>query len=352
MNTVVSRPEVGQPVCIAVDVSRSKWVYAIRWGGQEHRRLSTPGELHHLQVLVNEYRGGPLQVAYEACGFGYEIAWWLQEQRVDVIVVAPSTVERTPGTHVKTDRRDAGSLALKLERGMLKRTYIPDRRTHQDRQLSRTYALALTDRKRAQARVRSMLQEHGRIGPHPQAGWTVYAQWVARQPLPAPIERSVQEVLALRETALGASRRLKAALLTLAHTPAYAPVVRALSRQAGIGEFTAIRLVLELGDIGRFATAASFVHYLGLTPSEYSSGEVVQRGTLLKCGPRHVRAWLIQCAWASQRGRGPDSELQACYARLLPRTGAKRAIVAVARRLALRVRARWLAALPLPAAAA
>jgi transposase len=121
----------------------------------------------------------------------------------------------------------------------------------------------------------------------------------------------------------------------------YAPVVRGLEAQAGVGAFTAIRLVLELGDIRRFRTAGSFPRYLGLTPSEYSTGVTERRGHITKCGPRFVRAWLIQCAWMCVRS-GHDARLRAVFERLAPRIGKKRAIVAVARRLALRLRARWL----------
>jgi transposase len=115
-----------------------------------------------------------------------------------------------------------------------------------------------------------------------------------------------------------------------------------LSAQRGVSWFTAIRLQLEIGDITRFSTADSFVHYLGLTPSEYTSGDLVHRGAVLKCGPGQIRAWLIECAWVAVRGPAADPELQATFERLAPRIGRKRAIVAATRRLALRLRARWL----------
>ena len=104
-------PQEAQDVYIGVDVSRSKWAYSMRWGGREQRKLSTPGLLKHIQALVAEYADCKVHVIYEACGFGYEIAWWCQAHRVDVLVVAPSTVEHAPGSRVKTDRLDAGKLA-------------------------------------------------------------------------------------------------------------------------------------------------------------------------------------------------------------------------------------------------
>jgi transposase len=186
-------PAKGQDVWIGVDVSRSKWVYNVRWGGAAQRRLSTAGELHHLQGLVAEYRGCRVHVVYEACGFGYKIAWWCQAQGIDVLVVAPSTIEQAPGSRVKTDRLDAGKLARDCEQGRLKGVRIPTRAEHAHRQLSRTYAQALKDKQRAQARVRSLLQEQGRLGPPPAAGWNAYQRWCTTQELPDTVAQCIQE---------------------------------------------------------------------------------------------------------------------------------------------------------------
>jgi len=346
------KPPPGTPVFIAIDVSRSTWAFNVRWQSQERRHFTTPYGLEHVAALVRQYEGCPVTVAYEACGFGYEIAWWLQARALRVVVVAPSTVERTRGLAVKTDRLDARMLCRKLEKGDLKSAYIPSRGIHEQRQLSRSYTQVLKDRKRQQARVRSLLQEQGRIGPPPARGWKPYAQWLASQPLPAPVALSVAQLLELRAAAEERTIRLGKAVLELAEQPAHQPIVAALCTQRGVGPFTAMRLLLEIGDIHRFGSAESFVHYLGLTPSEYSSGEEIKRGPVLKCGPGFVRAWLIECAWASLRGKRPDPQLYACFERVAGRAGRKRAIVAVARRLARRLRARWLAAGAAPASGA
>jgi len=342
MRTVVRRPAVGQDVWIAMDVARSKWAFNVRWDGVEQRRLSTPGSIEHLQALVEPYAECRVHVAYEACGFGYEIAWWCQMRGITVTVIPPSTLERAPGAQVKTDRVDAARMNVKHEKGLLKCVHIPSRTEHEQRQLSRTYGQVLKDRKRAQMRLRSLLQEHGRLGPAPNAGWASYERWLRGQEMPAPVALCIAPLLAARAQAAQATLGLRAALRQLARQPEYKPIVQRLSQQAGVGWFTAIRLMLEIGDIGRFTTADSFVHYLGLTPSEYSSGDMVHRGHLLKCGPGFVRGWLLQCAWAAATGKSPDPQLAAYYQRLVGRVGKKRAIVAVARRLALRLRARWL----------
>jgi transposase len=344
------RPTPGTAVSMAIDVSRSKLVYCVRWDGAERRRLSTPAELHHLQAVVTQYRDCRLHVAYEACGFGYEPAWWLQTQGIAVTVIAPSRVERAPGLQVKTDRVDAGKLARKLEIGELKGIYVPSRSVHAQRQLGRTYAQCIKERQRAQIRIRSLLQEQGRCGPAPSAGWTTYATWLGAQELPAPVRACVDVHQQLRRLADEQAQRLRQELAQLARTPAYQPVVEALSAQGGVGPSSAIRLVLELGSIARFATAPALPHYLGLTPSQYSSGELDHRGHILKCGPAALRALLLQCAWAAVRP-GRDATLAAVFERLAPRIGRKRAIVAVARRLAIKLHRRWSAVVHPPATA-
>ena len=89
------RPAPGSAVWIAIDIARSKLVYCVRWDGAEQYRLSTPPGLEHVRALVERYRGCRVHLAYEACGFGYEIAWWAQAQPdVALTVIAPSRIER------------------------------------------------------------------------------------------------------------------------------------------------------------------------------------------------------------------------------------------------------------------
>lgn len=344
-------PAPGTQVKIAIDLSRTKWVYCVRWDGQEQRRLTTPGELKHVEALVAHYRGCPVHLAFEACGFGYEIAWWAQEQSIGVTVIAPSRMERAPGLQVKTDRIDVGKMVRKLEQGDLKGIYVPSRADHEKRQLVRTYAQALKERKRAQSRIRSLMQEHGRLGPMPSAGWKTYRQWLDTQQLPEEVKLCVDALLAMRTIAETQATILKARLLGLAAHEPYRKVVDALCTHPGVGPLSAIRFVLEIGDIHRFARADSIAHYLGLTPSEYSSGDSVQRGPILKCGPGALRAGMLQCGWASVR-KGGEAVLIEMFERLAARIGRKRAIVAVTRRLVVRLRARWLETLEEVAVAA
>jgi len=346
------RPGAGERVTCGVDLARNKWVHAVHWGEAVHRQVVTPSGLEHVQALVGAYHPAhAVRLVYEACGFGYELAWWAQAAGIEVVVVAPSRVERVPGARVKTDRLDARTLATKGATGQLKSVAIPTRTQHAQRQLLRTYVQARSDRARTQARMRSLFQEHGRLGPPPRSGWGAYERWMAQQTLPPPVAVALAELRGLRAAAAASAARLNTHLLALAASAEHRAVVAALTTQAGVAEFSAIRLLLEIGDPRpRFRSAEAWVNSLGLTPSEYSTGDgPAHRGHLQKCGHAPLRAALVQCAWVAIR---TDAPLRAVFDRLAPRLGKKRAIIAVTRRLAIRLRARWLEALATPPAAA
>jgi transposase len=345
-------PPGGERVTIGTDLARNKCVHAVCWGDTVQRHVVTPGGREHIQALVCQYHPAhPVRLVYEACGFGYELAWWAQDQGIDVIVAAPSRMERVPGARVKTDRLDAQTLATKGARGQLKRIAIPSRAQHEQRQLVRTYLQARRDCSRTQARLRSLCQEHGRLGPVPRSGWRAYERWLTTQTFPAPVALAVAELRGLRAAAAASAARLHAALLMLAASAEYRPVVAALTTLPGVAELSAMRFILESGDVrARFHSADAWVNSLGLTPSECSSGDgPAHRGHIQRCGNPALRATLVQSAWVAIR---TDDTLRACFAGLAPVVGKKRAIIAVARRLAKRLRARWLAALAAPPAAA
>ncbi len=337
----IAAPPPGTEVNVAADISSTKWVYGVRWQGEERYRLSTPAGLNHLEALIGRFQDCPIRFAYEACGFGFDAAWLLIERGVEVVVIAPSRMERAPGLQVKTDRNDVGKMVRKLEQRDLKGIYIPSRLAHERRQLVRTYGQAIKERRREQTRIRSLMQEHGRRGPVPSAGWEAYHQWLRGQELPESVRPCVEALLAMRAIADAQVTRLRGLLLTLAQHLDYRPITVALCQQAGVGQLSAIRFILEVIDITRFRTADSIGHYLGLTPSEYSSGATVERGPILKAGPGSLRAAMLQCGWASVH-RGGDPELRKTFERLAVRTGKKRAIVAVTRRLVTRLRAKWM----------
>ena len=310
----VGDPQPGTAVKIAVDLSRSKWVYCVRWQGAERLRLSTGGEIKHLQALVRRYAGCPVHLAFEACGFGYELAWWAHAEQIAVTVIAPSRMERAPGGRVKTDRLDAGRMARQLEDGSLKGIYVPERAGHERRQVVRTYGQAVKERKRAQVRLRSLLQEHGRIGPAPRAGWKPYREW-RRRPAAARGRAAVRgDVAGDAEPGRPAGPGAGAPPAGDGPQPGLSPDRRGVVHPAG--RRCALRHPIHSGDRRRAPLPDGGLDRAlsGVTPSEYSSGDTLQRGHILKCGPGSLRAAMLQCGWASVR-KGGDATLRAALRR-------------------------------------
>jgi transposase len=338
-------PKPGESVYIGVDQGLNKWVYAIRWGGELRQTLAGPSELGHLQALVKRFAGHEVRIVHEACGFGYAISRWAKEyldQVVRVTVVPPSTIEQRPGRRVKTDRIDARKLALKLEQGDLKRVWVPSVEQELARQIGRTQQQLGKERRRAQTQVRSLLRAHGYKAPADAKSWSAYSRWLQQLALPEALKHCVGHLLAVRTQATHSEQQLLRRLRQMAAAEPYAKVVKEWTTLSGIGWLSAMRILLELGEVGRFARRGSLPHYLGLTPSEYSSSDEVNRGSVLRCGPARVRSQLIENAWIAVRR---DPEARARFNQIAgasPTAQQKKiAIVAVAHRRAMQLRALW-----------
>lgn len=341
-----SRPKPGEVVYIGIDLGLNKWVYAIRWGGEQRQALAGPSELSHLEKLVKRFAGNEVHIVYEVCGFGYGISRWAQEckdQVVRVTAVPPSTIEQKPGRRVKTDRIDARNLARKLEQGELKAVWVPSVEQEQLRQISRTQQQMGKERRRAQTQVRSLLKAHGYKEPAGTKSWSAYNRWLAQLQLPEALRKCVNQLLTLRAHAAGSEQELLRELRKLSQREPYASVVQRWTEEVtGVGWLSAMRMLLELGEVQRFVRRGSLPHYLGLTPSEYSTSDDVKRGPVLRCGPARVRSLLIQNAWVAVRR---DAQVREQFIRIAgptPTSDRKKiAIVAVAHRLAMRLRALW-----------
>jgi transposase len=352
-----SRPKPGEVVYIGIDQGLNKWVYAIRWGGEQRQSFAGPSELSHLQALVKRFAANEVHIAHEACGFGYQISRWAMretDQVVRVTVVPPSTIEQKPGLRVKTDRIDARKLARKLEQGELKAVWVPSVEQEQARQISRTQEQMAKERRRAQIQVRSLLKAHGYKAPQATKSWGSYVRWLEQLSLPEALDPCVRALLGLHQYAANRERELMRRLRKMSRTEPFSKPVQAWTNEVvGIGWLSAIRIVLELGDVERFPKRGSLPHYLGVTPSEYSTGDNVQRGAVLRCGPARVRSWLVESAWVAVRR---DPQLKELFYRIAgpsPSTAQRKvAIVAVAHRLAMKLRALWKQALAQSEAAA
>lgn len=254
--------------------------------------------LRRLARQLLDGASGEVVAAYEAGPCGYALQRKLQGWGIDCRVVAPSLIPVRPGERVKTDRRDARKLASLLKGGLLTEVRPPDEASEALRDLTRAREDAVRDRMSARHRVGKMLLRHGLRFTETKS-WTKRHQLWLRQVRfgEAHAQQAFDHYLLALEQADERVRRLDAALAAASGEEAVAGKVGWLRCFRGIDTVTAMTLLAELHDPRRFRTAAELMSYLGLTPSEHSSGKRVQRGGITKAGNGHVRKMLIETAW-------------------------------------------------------
>jgi transposase len=203
------------------------------------------------------------------------------------------------GDRVKTDRRDAVTLARLHRAGELRAIYVPNENDEALRDLVRAREDAVEVTREAKQRLKAFVLRHGlRYRGH--AGWTIpYRRWLAGLTMTeAAPQIALQEYLATVDEAEHRVTRLTDQLRQLVPAWRWAPVVDALQALRGVSFITATGLVAEIGDVRRFARARELMAYLGLVPSERSSGPLTRRGHITKAGNPHARRLLAEAAWA------------------------------------------------------
>jgi len=239
-----------------------------------------------------------LAVAYEAGPGGYELHRLLSSMGVACDVIAPSLVPLRAGDRVKTDRRDAKKLARLYRAGELSFVAPPSRAQEGLRDLVRARDDLRCARTAARHRVVKALLRHGHIYRDGKA-WTIrHRDWVGAQRLEDPLADAALGHMRAHLAALDAQiAAVDQQLEQVATTEPWVDPVSWLCCFRGISTRTALGLLAEIGDFRRFAHPRELMSYLGLTPSEYSSGEQQHRGHITKSGNRHARRLLVEAAW-------------------------------------------------------
>lgn len=243
---------------------------------------------------------GPVRVAYEAGPTGYGLARACAAAGIVCTVAAPSKIPRAPGDRVKTDRRDAERLARLLRLGELVAVRVPEPHEEAARDLIRAREDVRSDLMRARHRLSKLLLRHGRV--YEGRGWSVaHDAWLRRQRFEArPLRLAFDECYGAVMQAKTRRDALDQAIAELAHEPPFAEVVGRLVCLRGISTLTALALTVELGDWTRFRPQA-LGPFLGLTPSEDSSGRRRRQGAITKTGNSHARRLLVEAAWHQRR---------------------------------------------------
>jgi transposase len=318
---------------VGLDVhARSVVAGVIDVGSGEVRSLRLPpgGEatVAWLQTLP-----APVRVVYGAGPTGYGLARACAAAGISCAVAAPSRI-RPAADRVKTDRRDAERLARMLRLGEITPVRVPGPEEEAARDLVRAREDARGDLMRARHRLSKLLLRHGIV--YDATAWTrAHDAWLRRQRFQSgPLATVFDECYGRMLDAKTRRDTLDRAITELAGAPPYVDVVERLVCLRGVSTLTAFALTVELGDWNRFRPE-SLGPFLGLTPSENSSGERRRQGAITKAGNSHARRLLVEAAWHQRRPPRLSVTLER------RRTGKSLALRAQAERSARRLHGRW-----------
>lgn len=291
---------------IGMDVHKDTITYAVAYPGRMEAKYR--GEIAHSGKAVNkllarlnaEFSGELLLFCYEAGPTGYTLQRQIMATGHECQVVAPSKIPRKPGERVKTDRRDALKLAQYLRAGELTAVRVPSHEQEAMRDLTRARSDMKTQELRARQQLNGFVLRHAHRWPSNKARWTrAHYNWLESLRFPHAWQQVVlQEYIDAVKAASGRVADLMAHLLLALPSWSMAPVVDSLVALRGIDKLAAITLLAELGDISRFDNPRQLMSYLGLVPSEHSSGQRRRQGAITLTGNGHARRMLVESAWS------------------------------------------------------
>lgn len=289
---------------IGLDVHKNSISIALANAGHDNevRYYGTiNGDLASLDKVVRKLvsQGTSLSFAYEAGPCGYEIYRHLTRKGYDCIVVAPSLIPRKSGNRIKNDRRDAEMLARLHRAGELTPVYVPCIEDEAMRDLCR----ARIDSKNAERKARQQLGAFLLRSGFRYTGKTNWSKahwnWIADIKMPHPAQQiTLQEYIDAVRSCTERVERITDQIRQLAEQWRMGPVVQAVQALRGVSLIVATTTIAELGDLTRFDNPRQLMAYLGLVPSEHSSGETVKRGGITRTGNGHARRMLVESAWS------------------------------------------------------
>jgi len=307
---------------VAFDVAKTKHAVAIADGGRDSE-VRFIGEIASSPAAVERLIGklagryGKLHFCYEAGPTGYGLHRQIEALGHPCLVVAPALIPKRPGERVKTNRRDAVTLARLHRAGELSGVWVPDAVHEAVRDLVRAREATSNDRRRKRQQLLSFLLRHGRVytgGGH----WTLaHRRWLAKQSFAHPAQQVVfQEAIDAIEDAAQRLRRLEQQLAVIVPSWSMAPVVEAYQAMRGVSFLVAVTFAAEIGDVRRFDNPRQLMSFLGLVPAESSTGETVRRKGLTLAGNRRARRVLVEAAWTYRYPARVGESLRARLERL------------------------------------
>lgn len=274
-----------------------------------------PSSKMAVQKLVRQfeskYPGATLHFVYEAGPCGYWIYRLITSLGHCCYVVAPSLIPKKPGEKIKTDKRDALKLAKLLKSEDLTPIYVPEPEDEAVRDLSRAREVAMKDLKDAKYQLKALLLRNN-INYKGTANWSQkHLRWLTELVLPHPAQHIVlQEFLHTITERISRLERLDNELTHHVHQWRYYPVVKAIQAMRGVRLLVATGVVAELGDLSRFDHPRKLMSYLGLVPSEHSSGGKRHIGAITKCGNGRARRLLVEGAHTYRYAANISTDMQ------------------------------------------
>jgi len=287
---------------VAMDVHKKQhqvaWVCPDTGEIQTFSIANTEKELARMVRRIRPKGAGEIHICYEAGICGFTLQRRLVKLGCRCQVIAPSLVPSKPGDRVKTDRRDAKKLLGQFIAGQLTEVHPPSAAQEADRELTRCRERAQVDLKRARQQLNSLLVRHGYLYSEGQLWTARHEKWLQSLELDLPRLREVfEEYTSQVQHSQQRLASLDKRIGQLAQSEPYAKAVAALRCFRGIDTLTAITLLTEIFEFGRFDSPRALMAYLGVTPSEQSSGERRRTGGITKMGNRHVRRILTETGW-------------------------------------------------------
>jgi transposase len=286
---------------VGLDVHKEAIAVAVADPGRAPARFlgtTAPTLVSVRNALAHLGTSNRVSVVYEAGPCGYGLARELRADGYRCEVVAPAKIPRRPGERIKTDRRDALSLASFARAGELTSVMIPDERDEAMRDLARAREDAVRGRLKARQQLQAMLQRHGHRYTGKSSWTAAHERHLASVRFAHPAQHIAYAEYrgAVRDTHERVAR-LTQALRDQAADWRLKPLLAAICALRGLELVTAATVLAELGDLRRFAHPKQLMSFLGLVPSEYSSGASRRLGAITQCGNAHVRRVLIEAAW-------------------------------------------------------
>jgi transposase len=289
---------------IGMDVHKDTIVVAVTAMGEVGKATfygTIPNTAAALENMVKRLRPSgseALKFCYEAGPCGYGVHRTLTRLGEDCMVVAPSMIPRRSGDRQKNDKRDANALAVLHRGGLLTAVWVPDPAHEAMRDLIRARQAAVRAARAARQQLSGFLLRHERTYPAGRRAWTkAHRGWLADQSFTQPAQQIVLEE-SIEAVRLAEHRLDRVDGHLRAQIPSWSlfPLVQNLCALRGVDVIAAAGIAAAIGDPARFATAPDFMAYLGLVPSEHSSGQRRRIGTITKAGDIHARTMLIEAA--------------------------------------------------------